>query len=120
MIREIYLRSNEDPNFENRLEHSSDVEAILSYIRMILGTRKSQVLGDYNFGVGIKDLIFSTKYNKDKIKSNIQNQINDYIKGFPNYKIDTDIKFGRLSNGSDYCIIDIFINQEKMLAVLVD
>ena len=120
MIREIYLRGDNDPNFENRLEHSSDIEAILSYIRMILGNRKSQVLGDYNFGTGLKDLVFATKYNKDKIKRSIQDQIFDYVKGFPNYKVDVDVKFGKLSSGGDYCIVDIFINQEKMLAILVD
>lgn len=120
MIKEIYLRGDSDVNFENRLEHSSDVETILTGIRMILGTRKSQVLGDYNFGTSLKDLIFTTRYNKDRIQDMIQSQIDNYIKGFPNYTINTDVKFGKLTNGSDYCIVDIYINQEKMLAVLVD
>lgn len=120
MIREIYLRGDNDSNYENRLEHSSDVEAILTEIRVILGTRKSQVLGDYKFGTSLKDLVFTTNYNKDKIKANIQDQIDRYVLGFPNYKIETDVKFGKLTSGSDYCIVDIYINQEKMLAILVD
>ena len=120
MIREIYLRGDDDSNYENRLEHSSDIEAILAEIRIILGTRKSQVLGDYNFGTNLKDLIFTTNYNKDRIKSSIQDQIDKYVLGFPNYKITSDVKFGKLSSGSDYCIVDIYINQEKMLAILVD
>ena len=71
----------------------AQIESILSQIRLILGTRRGEVLGNYNFGCGIEDLIFSTKFNKDKIKSLIQEQISENIREFPNYSIFAEEKY---------------------------
>ena len=65
MIKEIYTRSQNDNLYVDILEHNNDIESILSQIRLILGTRRGEVLGNYNFGCGIEDLVFSTKFNKD-------------------------------------------------------
>ena len=120
MIKEIYTRSENDPYYNpNIIEHNSDIEAILSHIRLILGTRQGQVLGDYAFGTGIEDLIFTTKFNKDKIQNIIQEQINDYIKQFPNYNINVDVSFFKQNNGLDGGLIDIYINQEKIQGFLI-
>ena len=120
MIKEIYTRSASDPYYDpNILEHNSDIESILSQIRLILGTRQGQVLGDYAFGTGIEDLIFTTKFNKDRIQSIIKTQINDYIKEFPNYNINVDVSFFKQGNGLDGVLIDIYINQVKIQGFLV-
>ena len=75
MIREIYLRNIEDPNYEsNILEHSNDVESIIQQIKIILGTEYGQVLGDNKFGVNLKKLVFQTKLPKQKIEQLIQEQ----------------------------------------------
>lgn len=120
MIREIYLRNIEDPNYqEGILEHSNDVESIIQQIRMILGTDYGQVLGDCNFGVSLKKLVFQTKIPKQKIEQLIQEQINDYV-NTKNYSVTTKVSFGKSSLSSDYAIVDIIINQKAVLGIIVE
>lgn len=120
MIKEIYLRNIKDAHYEDILEHSSDTESIIQQVKMILGTENGQVLGDYNFGVNLKKLIFQTNIPKAKIQNMIQEQISKYIKGYDNYSISTKVTFGKLNNGSDYAIVDIIINQTAVLGVIID
>lgn len=120
MIKEIYLRNIDDQHYENILEHSSDTESIIQQVKMILGTENGQVLGDYNFGVNLKKLIFQTNISKAKIQQMIQEQISDYIQSYNNYSISTNVSFGKLNNGSDYAIVDIIINQKAVLGIIVE
>ena len=120
MIREIYTRNEQDPYYDSEiLEHNNDIESILSQIRIILGTSKGQVLGDYNFGVGIEDLIFTTKFNKKRLEDIINQHISDYIKDFPNYIITPNISFFKLPDGTDGGLIDIYINKTKVQGFLI-
>lgn len=121
MVKEIYTRSPEDPNFKfGLLEFSDPIESILTKIRMILGTRPGQVLGDYKFGVPIEDLIFETNWNTTQIQSMINNQIMDYIKEATKYRINAEVKLGKSDDGTDYGLIEISINEQKLIGFIVD
>lgn len=120
MIKEIYTRSPEDPNYKYGLiEFSDDIESILTKIRMILGTRPGQVFGDYKFGVAIEDIIFQTNWNKEQIETLINDQISEYIKGYK-YNIRAEVSFGKTNEGSDYALIEISINEQKIMGIIVD
>jgi hypothetical protein len=119
MISEIYIRNPEDPNFKlNVLSHSDPIECIISKIKMILGTRQGQVIGDLNFGVGIEDLIFETRVNKFQLEEKIKSQISQYVSESSNYSIQPEVSFGK-SDGYDYCVINFSINGERTFGVLV-
>ena len=119
MIQEIYIRTPEDPNFKlDILDHSDPIESIISKIRMILGTRQGEILGDLNFGIGIEDLVFETRINKLQLEEDIQRQIEQYVVETGKYRIRPSVSFGRTS-GYDYCVIDIYIDDEKIFGVLV-
>ena len=120
MVREIYNRSPQDPNFKyGILEHSDPIESIISKIKMILGTSQGQVLGDLNFGVGLEDLIFETRINKMELEERIKSQINQYVDESKDYQIDPRVSFGRANEGYDYAVVDIFINNQKIIGVLI-
>lgn len=120
MIRDIYIRNPLDPNYKvNVLEHADPIESIISKIKMILGTRQGEVLGDFNFGVGIEDLIFETRIPKFQLEEDIRRQVNEYISEAADYKIDPVVTFGKSNEGYDFCVIDIYIDEEKVLGVLV-
>lgn len=119
MIKEIYLRNINDPYYENVLEHSNDIESIIQQVKMILGTENGQVLGDYNFGVNLKKLIFQTTFPKQKIEENIREQISQYIKYTDTYSIDVKVSFGKSPSGTDIGLVDIIINQQAVIGVLV-
>lgn len=120
MIREIYTRSPEDPNYKvNVLDHANPIESIISKIKMILGTRQGSVIGDFNFGIGIEDLVFETRVPKVQLEENIKRQVTQYISEAANYKIEPRVSFGRSEEGYDYCVIDIYIDDERAVGVLV-
>lgn len=119
MIEEIYIRNPKDPNFKlNVLSHSDPIESIISKIKMLLGTRQGQVIGDLNFGVGVEDLIFETKINKFQLEEKIKKQIGQYVSESADYSIQPIVSFGK-ADGYDYCIIDFTINNQKTFGVLV-
>lgn len=121
MIKDIYTRDPADPNFKlNVLDHSDPIESIISKIKMILGTRQGEVFGDAMFGIGIEDLIFETKVPGLRIEEDIKRQVNQYVTEAGDYKIDPKVSFGKSSEGYDYCVIDIYINNEKAVGILVN
>ena len=119
MIQDIYVRNPQDPNYVyGVLSHSDPIESIITKIKMILGTTQGQVLGDLNFGVGIEDLVFETKISKMELEERIKSQINQYIYESKDYKIEPRVSFGR-GDGYDYALIDILINDQKIVGILV-
>jgi len=119
MIQDIYIRPPSDPNYKiNVLDHADPIESIISKIKMILGTRQGQVMGDLNFGIGIEDLIFETKINKVRLEEDISRQIMEYVTESSIYKIEPKVTFGK-DEGYDYCVIDIYIDNQKSFGILV-
>ena len=119
MISDLYIRSPKDPNFRFGVySHSDPIESIIAKIRMILGTTQGQVLGDLNFGVGIEDMVFETRINKMDLEEKIYRQISSYISEASQYKIKPTVSFGKTSE-YDFCIIDIWIDDQKVIGVLV-
>lgn len=119
MIRDIYNRSPRDPKYKyGQLEHIDAIESIVSKVKMILSTTQGQCLGDLNFGIGVEDLIFETRINKMELEERIKSQINQYVDEAKDYKIDPRVSFGR-DNDGDFAVIDIFINDQRMVGVLV-
>ena len=119
MIKDIYIRTPEDPNYVFGVyEHEDAIESIISKIRMILGTRQGQTLGDVNFGVSIEDLVFETRINKFDLAEKISAQITQYVSEAAQYQINPKVSFGQ-TEFYDYCVIDFYINNTKALGVLV-
>lgn len=119
MVQDIYIRGPQDPNFVfGVFSHSDPIESIITKIKMILGTTQGQVLGDLNFGVGIEDLVFETRINKLELEEKIYKQISLYITEAKQYKIRPIVSFGH-ADGYDYCIIDIFVDDQRVIGVLV-
>ena len=119
MVKEIYIRTPEDPNYRyNIFEHTDPIESIIAKLKMILGTTQGQVFGDINFGVGVEDLIFETRINKVELEEKILKQIQAYISESSQFKIQPSVSFGK-ADGFDYCVIDILVNDQKVVGVLV-
>jgi hypothetical protein len=119
MLKDIYIRNPEDPNFKlNVLDHSNPIESIISKIKVLFGTRQGQIFGDLNCGLGIEDLIFETRVNKVELEESIIRQIGQYVTESSKYKIIPKVSFGK-ADGYDYAIIDIYVDQMKIFGVLI-
>ncbi len=124
MIQEIYIGiPNTNQYREKTIEITDDIGTILQRIRMVLGTRKGVVLGDTDFGMNIEDYLFDMNFSEEKIRKEILYQIAKYVSPTigPMYSIDVKVNFGKnVVEGYDYMVIDIYINQQKLLGFLVN
>ena len=119
MIRDLYIKSPEDPNYVYGIfEHSDPIEGIISKIKILFGTRQGQILGDLNCGIGLEDLIFETRINKLELEEKIKAQIYTYIDEAKDYNIKPTVSFGN-GDGYDFCLIDIYIDNQKVVGILV-
>lgn len=121
MIREIYIRDEKDPNFiPGVIDYSNEVERVISEIKMILGTQKGQVLGNYDFGVDLDYIVFNTKRSAEEVAKEINEQINMYVDKGDNMTVNVEVSFGDSGMGYDYAVIDIIINGQKAIGFLLD
>ena len=121
MVKEIYIRNENDPKYDDTLIDTVDpIEGIIAKIRVILGTSKGQVLGDYDIGVDLERLVFKTIQTQTDIEDVILKQINKYISTYPNYKVVPKVSFGHHTDGYDYAIVDIYINDVRTVGILVE
>ncbi len=121
MIKEIYIRDAEDPNYDPTvIDFTDEVESLITQIRMIIGTSQNEVFGSPGFGFELEDYIFRTKFGASDIKEKLQEQFDTYLRYSDNLDLNIDIKFGDSGKGWDYAILDIYINGRKTLGFLID
>ena len=128
MIKEIYCRMPSDANYKRSgsvIESTSMEENLLQRIRVCLGTRKGEVLGDPFFGINLEDYIFDMGVDKDEIESDVKMFLTEYaMNGYEDfYAMDINVSFGKdLTSPTaphDYILIDIYLNNQKSMGVLV-
>lgn len=121
MIKEIYIRDKNDPNYEEGIvDFENDVESTITQIRTLLGTKEGDVLGNNTFGIDLEYLVFNTVKNSVEVQSLIADKISTYVVPGKNINITTDVQFGDSGHGYDYAIIDIILNGRKALGLLVN
>lgn len=118
MLADIYTRDETAPKYDPlRLEVDDKLSQLIIKIENVLFTRKTEVLGDPNFGANLDDLIFSLVFNENTIANNINKQIQTYCQPGGEFGINTQVQFFKTPerNGA---LIDIFINERRVLGVL--
>jgi len=119
MIKEIYMRDPSDPLYSpDTLEVNNDVEVLLGQIRMVLYTKPGDVLGAYDFGYNLEDNLFLLNLSGDELQTKILAAIYQYCPDASNYQVDVKIEFFR-GTVRDICLIDIYIDNRKLLGVVV-
>ena len=120
-IREIYIRNEKDPYYiPGTIDFQNEIESVITQIRMILGTRKGDVLGSYDFGVDLDYMVWGTKRNAEDVAEAIRDQIRDYVRHGKNITVDVTVDFGDSGEGYDYAVINIYINGQKSIGFLID
>lgn len=119
MLRELYLRNPEDPLYQpETLEHTDELENLLGQIRMLLFTRKGEVMGFYDFGVNIEDDIFTFELSQAQLQKKIMDSIYQYCPDASAYAVKVDVQFFQ-GTVRDVCLIDIVVDGTKRLGILV-
>jgi len=119
MLQEIYCRNADDPGYVyNRLETKSALEALLTKIRMIIFTNKGEVLGQYDLGLNLEQLLFQFNFNATDVQQEFYNQLGKFAPDAINYNISVDVNFVP-GSVRDLAYIDIYIDGTKFLGVVV-
>lgn len=121
MTKEIYCKLPTDNNYQNRVEYDEELEQILQQIRVVLGTKHGQVLGDYNFGIDLQKYLFSYNQSQEQILYNVNVVLAKYVRfDKTKYNVYANVSFGHNDKDAyDYAVIDIVVNQKKCIGILV-
>ena len=70
---EFYIKSAGDPNFDpSKLQSESQIAQLISQIENVLFTEKGMVMGNYNFGCNLGEMVYEFSYNDWQIKEEIE------------------------------------------------
>jgi hypothetical protein len=121
MIKEIYIRTPEDPYYEEGIiDFSNEAEEIITQLKVLLGTTPGDVLGEPNFGIDLDYLVFGTRRNSMSIEKDINEAIDAYIPHSNNISISVKMNFGKSDLGGEYGVLDVYLNGVKSVGFLVD
>ena len=119
MIKEIYTKDPQDPNYQiDVIEHNDVYETVLSTIKMILYTKSSEVLGDTFFGVNLEEYVFSMSASNNTIRENIEKQIAKYVPESLVMAITVEVNFKK-GDYHDTCLIDINIDGSNAMGLII-
>jgi hypothetical protein len=119
MLKELYMRDPSDPLYTtNTLEQSSEIETLLGEIRMILFTKQGDVLGAYTFGYNLEDNLFLFNLNEADLRNKLLETILYYCPDASSHAVDVSVQFFK-GTVRDICLIDIYIDSQKLLGVVV-
>lgn len=78
-FKSIYMRLPNERNFNfNKIENDDDYEELISKIKMILFTKKGEVMGEVHLGLDLKQYLFKYNLPIEAIKRDFYNQLSYY------------------------------------------
>lgn len=119
MLQEIYLRDSSDPFFSSTtLQHSDRIECLLGQIKMLLFTKKGSVLGFFDYGIDLEDLIFTLNLDTSVLESRINTAIQQFCPAAIDFDVSVVAEFYQ-GTVRDVCMINIIIEGVKLYGILI-
>lgn len=117
---DLYFKNENDITYDELLlEETSELQILISQIKMLLFTNNGDVLGSPSLGLNLETLIFETSYNKFIILNNLKTQIERYlVYDDKKYQVEYDIVFYR-GTIRDIAILSILINGQNSLDIMI-
>jgi phage baseplate assembly protein W len=113
MLRDIYLRNEDDPLYiENKMEENDNIKDLVEQLKMLFATSPGEVIAHPFYGLNLEDMLFEFDFEQDEILQEIDRQYFEYIGPyFPGVNVEFNVY---VSEGeiSRTMIIDVYINNE--------
>lgn len=113
MLRDIYLRNEDDPRYvPNKMEENDNIQDLVEQLKMLFATSPGEVIAYPFYGLNLEDMLFEFDFDQDEILQEIDRQYFEYIGPyFPGVNVEFDVY---ISEGeiSRTMIIDVYINKE--------
>jgi hypothetical protein len=118
MLREIYIRNEDDPKFvENKIEEGEMLEVLVQHLMMLFATCPGEVIAYPNYGLNLEDMLFEFELDKDTVLSEINYQYAQFISPyFPTVQVEFDLY---ISDGeiSKIMILDVYIDSKLVFQI---
>ena len=118
MLNEIYIVNQGEPGYDpQRIEESDSVKTLVQKLRMIMFSRKGDVLGDLKFGISLEQLLFEFGFSANELRTEFDRQIAAYIPEAPSFDLRLEVNFvpGTIR---DLAYIDIYVNGNKAFGLV--
>jgi len=120
MLKEIYIINQNEPGYDsNAIEESDSVRTLVQKIKMILFTRRGDVLGDPNFGISLEDLLFEFGFSANELRMKFDEQLAAYAPEYTSFDLKFDINFVP-GTVRDMAYIDIYVNGSKAFGLVAE
>src|SRR5215510_14421626 len=93
VLNSLYIRDATDPfyKFDIVENQGGDLEELIAKIKIILFTRRGQVLGVPDIGMDLEGYLFNKFINTADIRNQCYSQLSYYAPESANYKVDLDV-----------------------------
>lgn len=116
-LMSIYTVPTSDPKFDSyKIETYTELEELRSQLRILLTTRRGDVLGVPQMGLDFEEFLFAKNVNLEALRKEILNQIQSFCFVPDKYNISVDVNV-HLAPERSYNIlrIDIYVNNTLIL-----
>ena len=116
---ELYIKSIEDPNYdENQLQIDEDIALIISQIETLVFTQKGDVMGDPDFGLNLEDYVYSFRYNDTMLQGVVQSAISRYVPLSAKIPVHVTVEFAQQTE-RNVVFIDIAIDYRFGITIAI-
>lgn len=119
MLRDIYIREPSDSKYNPlSMEINDPLEELLSKIRMLIYTRKGEVLGEPYLGLDLEERLFEFDPDLSAVERDFYTQLAKYVPESNDYNVQISIE--QKSDGvTNFGMIEIRINDTPMIGVML-
>lgn len=113
MLRDIYLRNEDDPKYiANKMEENDNIQDLVEQLKMMFATSPGEVIAFPGYGLDLEAMLFEFDFEQKEILQEIDSQYFQYIQPYfsgVNVEFDVYVSDGEISRTM---IIDVYINSE--------
>lgn len=120
MARDLYNRDvSVKRYYEDIMEISDELSFLIIQMETLFFTKKNEVLGHFDVGIDLEELLFSLNANEYTLKQKIIGQLTKYCPLIQKIPVQVDCKFYKTLERGDICVIDIIVDSRKVLGIII-
>jgi len=119
-LNSLYIRDITDPKYNHKIveNNGGDLEELIAKIKIILYTRRGQVIGFPDLGMDLESHLFNKFINTNDIRNQFYTQLSSFAPESQNYKVQIDIR-ERIFPNHKRLDINIIIDNVLVLSKIV-
>ena len=114
------MRDESDPSYKpDMLEINDEIEALISQIKMAIGTNKGEVLGEPEFGCDLEGMLFTTDFYMIPFDTMVTEQVKAYSEIAQAYPVSVSAVEWPIDTYRSAVLLDIKIDGKSSFGFLL-